>query len=111
MVSFDYESVVITLKLPRVGTPPFTHLEVQFSRPEIYVQNITGIGLNVGNVVIIKLSDLQEGTVYLISVSVYNFGGKGMSSQQIQVTTSKLYLRALNKCIAWIFVSKIFAYL
>ena len=92
VVSSNYDSAVLILELPLTGTTPFTHMEVEFHSPDSYVVNITILtSLELGNMKEVILPDLQDGTVYLISVSIYNCGGKGGSSQQIEVTTRKCY--------------------
>lgn len=86
-VSSGYDSVLLRVVLPSVGTAPFTGVEVQFLQPDSDAVNTTVTGVDF---VEVALSDLQDGTEYTLSVAVYNLGGKGTSSQQLKVTTGEL---------------------
>lgn len=88
-VSSDFDSVLLSVALPVVGTAPLTRLGVEFIGADTDEVNITVPGLNLGGVVQFTLPDLQDGTVYVISLAVYNYGGKGTSSQPMEVSTGK----------------------
>lgn len=88
-ISSDYDSVLLRIALSSEGTAPLTQLEVQFHSPEIHLLNITKPNLFPGHTVEVTLSGLEDGTAYVISFAAYNYGGKGMPSQQIKVTTGE----------------------
>lgn len=88
-VSSDYNSVLLRVVLPTVGTAPLTQLEVEFFQSDNVAVNLTVPGMDVGASVALTVPDLQDGTEYNISVAVYNYGGKGMPSQLIKVVTSE----------------------
>ena len=88
-VSADYDSIFINVILPNVGTLPFTHLEVEFIDPERDVLNITVPNLTSGELMKVSLLNLKDGKAYTISISVYNYGGKGMPSQHVQAFTGE----------------------
>lgn len=88
-VSSDTNSVVLRLVLSTVGTAPLTHLELEILSPEYHVLNITEYVLILGGTVDLTLYDLQDGTTYVISIAVHNYGGKGVPSQLLQVNTGE----------------------
>ena len=89
LVSSGYDSIQMNVVLPNEGTTPLVQLEVEFIQPQRDAVNVSLSNSNLGERVYITLSDLQDGTLYTISLSVYNYGGKGMQSQQIQVETGE----------------------
>lgn len=90
-ISSGYDTVTLRVKLPNtVGTAPLTNIEVDFSFPDRDSQNFTASDLNIEAVQEIMLFDLQDNTNYTLSLAIYNYGGKGMPSLQIQVVTGKL---------------------
>lgn len=88
-VSSDYDSVLLRVLLPSVGTAPLTRVEVEFLQPDSNTVNVTVPGVDLGVSVEVTLLDLQDGTEYTVSVAVYNLGGKGTSSQQLKVATGE----------------------
>ena len=51
--------------------------------------NITLPLVRGGDAVQVTLLDLEDNTVYSVSLAVYNYGGKGVSSRQIEVSTGE----------------------
>lgn len=90
LLSSGYDTVTVLVELSIVGTAPLTSIEVNFSFPDREGINFTELDLNNGESLKITLSDLQDDTNYTLSLTVYNYGGKGVPSQQIQVVTGKL---------------------
>lgn len=91
-VSSNTDRVVIKVELSDVGSIPLTHLEVNFTGPDDIsggVLNFTLTDLLPGDSFEVTVPGLQDDTVYSISVSIYNYGGRGPSSQDIQVATGR----------------------
>ena len=96
-ISSEYDSVSLEVVLPSVGTAPLTSMELEFSSPDHSgAVNVTVPGMELGARVEITLSDLQDGTKYILSLAVYNYGGMGIPSQPITVSTGK-YLTFVGK--------------
>lgn len=92
LASSTSDSVVVNLVLSGVGTAPLTFVEVEFHRPaeEGRRVNTSLAHVTAGDTVNVTLTDLQDNTVYSVSFAVYNYGGKGVSSQHLNFTTGKL---------------------
>lgn len=89
-VSSDYDSVLLRVVLPTVGTAPLIGVEVEFYSPDHSdALNVTVPSINFGSTVDVTISDLQDGTEYIISLAVYNYGGKGTPSRPIKASTCK----------------------
>ena len=88
--SSGYDTVTLEVVLPIEGTAPLTSIEVDFSFPDRDSINLTELELNNGAMLKITLFELQDNTNYTLSLAVYNYGGKGVPSQQIHVVTGKL---------------------
>lgn len=87
-VSSDYDSVLLRVVLPTVGTVPFIAVEVEFYSPDHSgAVNVTVSGIM--STVNVTLLNLQDGTEYIISLAVYNYGGRGTPSGPIKVATCK----------------------
>jgi len=89
LITSNFESAVLEVVLPTEGSSPFTHVEIEFLSPSSQQLNITEPHLELGQTLQVTLPDLQGGTVYTISLSVYNYGGKGAPSQPLEIATSK----------------------
>ena len=96
VVSSTYDSVKVRLVLSSIGTAPLTRVEAEFHAPseeEGRRVNTTLWQVDPGDTVTITLSDLQDNTLYSLSFAVYNYGGRGMPSQQIEITTGEFAKR------------------
>ena len=94
-VSSTSDSVVVNLVLSHVGTRPLTHVEAEFHslfKEKRRRVNISLALVNAGDTIQITLSDLQDNTIYVVSFAVYNYGGRGFLSQQIEVATTGKHL-------------------
>ena len=87
----DLTSITVQCTLSEEGSTPFTHLEVALSSDahDIYMTNITTPPLGPSYTVKVIIPDLQEDTEYVLTMAIYNRGGKGAASKNITVSTSK----------------------
>jgi hypothetical protein len=91
LVSSDYDSILLQVVMPGLGTAPFTGVEVEWSSSQQSgVLNLTSPAIEVGSIVDVTVPDLQEDTKYDMILAIYNYGGKGPSSKPITVTTGEL---------------------
>lgn len=89
-VRADHDSVFLHVTLPLEGTAPLTVMEVEYSsHGHTDAVNVTVLGMDLGSSVEITLSDLQDGTEYVVSLAVYNHWGMGTPSEPINVSTGK----------------------
>ena len=81
-------SVILDVKLPEEGTPPFINVVLEFSEPQVMARNYSGL-YTPGQTFTTKVSDLSPRTAYSLKARAVNYAGNGPSSETINFTTSK----------------------
>jgi len=90
-VTSDYTSITLRISLSDEGAQPLVSAEIIFLNDDRVniTTNVTtdAKSLQPGNDVDIVVGNLEENTEYKMAVAVYNYGGRGETSQFITSKT------------------------